>query len=84
MYNVISIRMSDYYVLTSLIITQKKMTDIMVWSSIELLFVELDDQGLACVIAKTINIWREILKMGKPVDSVNRLARENGLTKDLW
>lgn len=52
-------------------------------ASIGISFAELDDQGIATGSVKSINICGEIRKMGESDDSVNRLAREHGLTKDL-
>lgn len=50
-------------------------------ASIGLAFAELDDQGHVTGTNKTINICGEIRKMGESDDSINRLAKEQGLAK---
>lgn len=52
-------------------------------ASIGLAFAELDDHGHITGATKTINICGEIRKMGESDDSINRLAKEQGLAKNI-
>lgn len=48
-------------------------------ASIGLALAELDDQGHVTGTNKTLNICGEIRKMGESDDSINRLAKEQGI-----